>query len=233
MKDIKDICFIIQARLSSERVPRKMMKPFGETTLVDIACKKINKSKIIPRENFFFSAYDKEIKDVVEKNNLQIFHRSKASAFSEGPMQEVMEYHDKLNFKYSVVISACCPMLSIESIDSFVRHYVDSPHDGLFAVVEKKNYFWDSRMEMITEWPDCDVLNTKKVGVTYEAAHCLYAGKMDTIRSGIWMAPVPFSKNKPELFAIPEDETFDIDYNWQFKVAESIYLNGIKDSFCE
>ena len=224
MKDISDVCFIIQARLSSERVPRKMIKPFAGTSLVEIACKKINQSKVIPRENFFFSAYEEEIKEVVRDSGLQIFHRSKASAFSEGPMQEVMEYHNKLDFKYSVVISACCPLLSIETIDSFVSHYLDSPHDGLFGVIEKRNYFWDKDHEMITKWPDCDVLNTKEVGVTYEAAHCLYAGRLDTIKDGIWMADPPFRKNFPELFSIPEFETFDIDYDWQFKVAEAIYL---------
>ena len=223
MKDISDVCFIIQARLSSERVPRKMMKPFAGTSLVEIACKKINQSKVIPRDNFFFSAYEDEIKKVVDENNLRIFHRSKKSAFSEGPMQEVMEYHDKLDFKYSVVISACCPLLSIETIDRFVNHYLESPHDGLFGVIEKKNYFWDKDHEMITDWPDCDVLNTKKVGVTYEAAHCLYAGKLSTIKDGVWMAPPPFTKNSPELFTVPEYETFDIDYSWQFDVAEAMY----------
>jgi len=159
MKDISEVCFIIQARLSSERVPRKMMKPFAGTSLVEIACKKINQSKVIPRENFFFSAYEDEIKNVVKNNNLQLFHRSKESAFSEGPMQQVMEYHDKLDFKYSVVISACCPLLSVETIDSFVNQYLASPNDGLFGVIEKKNYLnevcnkhgieWDQ----IDEWP--------------------------------------------------------------------------------
>mgnify|MGYP003649746880 CR=1 FL=1 len=224
MKDINDICFIIQARLSSERVPRKMMKNFAGTSLVDIACKKINESKVIPSENFYFSAYENEIKEVVINNNLQLFHRSKVSAFSEGPMQEVMEYHDKLNYKYSVVISACCPLLTIDIIDDFVKSYINSPHDGMFSVIAKKNYFWDEDFNMITEWPEeSDVLNTKLVGVTYEAAHCLYAGKLDTIKDGMWMAKPPFVKNSPALFVVPEYETFDIDYNWQFEVAESLY----------
>lgn len=224
MKDINDICFIIQARLSSERVPRKMMKNFAGTSLVDIACKKINQSKIIPKKNFYFSAYEDEIKEVVIKNKLQLFHRSKASAFSEGPMQEVMEYHDKLDYKYSVVISACCPLLNISTIDSFVKSYMNSPHDGMFSVIAKKNYFWDKDFNMITSWPkEADVLNTKLVGVTYEAAHCLYAGRLDTIKDGVWMSKSPFVKNSPALFVVPEYETFDIDYNWQFEVAESLY----------
>ena len=74
MKNIKDICVIVQARLSSERVPNKMMKPFAGTTLVDIICKKINNSKIIPRENFYFSAYEDTIIHTVKKNNLQLYY---------------------------------------------------------------------------------------------------------------------------------------------------------------
>ena len=228
MKKIEDVCFIIQARLSSERVPRKMIKPFAGTSLVDIACKKILDSNVIPRENFFFSAYDKEIVDVVNSRDLQLYHRSEKSSLSEGPMQEVMEYHDKLDFKYSVVISACCPLLTIGTIDNFVRAYLRSSHDGMFSVTSKKNYFWDKDHEMITSWPEgADVLNTKLVGETYEAAHCLYAGKMSSIKDGVWMAPPPFKKNNPELFVVPEIEVFDIDYQWQFSVAEALY-----EEFC-
>lgn len=228
MKDINDICFIVQARLSSERVPRKMIKPFAGSSLVDIICKKINKSSIIPKSNFYFSAYEKEIKEVVISNNLQLFERSKQSAFSEGPMQEVMEYHDKLNYKYSVVISGCCPLLKIETIDNFVEAYKKSSYDSMFSVIAKKNYFWNINGDLITEWPkNADVLNTKLVGTTYEAAHCLYAGRLDTIKDGIWMAKPPFKKNSPSLFVVPEYEIFDIDYEWQFKTAEALFLNEI------
>jgi len=227
MKNIKDICVVVQARLSSERVPNKMMKPFAGTTLVDIICKKINNSKIIPRDNFYFSAYEDEVVDTVKRNNLQLYYRSKKSAYSEGPMQEVMEYHDKLDYKYLVAISACCPLLSINIIDSFFEAYLKSSHDGMFSVIKKNTYYWDKAFEMITPWPSgADVLNTKLVEPTYEAAHCLYAGRMDTIKDGIWMAKPPFTKNKPALFEVPEGEVFDIDYQWQFEVAEALYLKN-------
>ena len=36
---MKKICIIVQARLSSTRIPRKMIKPFGNTTLLDILLK--------------------------------------------------------------------------------------------------------------------------------------------------------------------------------------------------
>ena len=41
MKNIKDVLFICQARLESQRVPRKMIKPFADTTLMDILIDKI------------------------------------------------------------------------------------------------------------------------------------------------------------------------------------------------
>ena len=99
-KNIDDILFLAQARLSSERLPNKMIKPFAGTSLVEITCEKVTRSKVIPRDNFYLSAYDKEIKDIATKYGLNIYHRSEKSAKSEGPMQEVMEYHDKLPYKY-------------------------------------------------------------------------------------------------------------------------------------
>ena len=70
MKNIDEICFIIQARLTSERTPGKMMNSFVSSNLVDIACRKVNES-IIPKSNFYFSAYDETIKDVVRSHDLQ------------------------------------------------------------------------------------------------------------------------------------------------------------------
>ncbi len=60
MKNIKDVCFIIQTRLSSLRCPQKAIRPFADTTLTDIAIQKILKSKVIPKENFYASVYEKE-----------------------------------------------------------------------------------------------------------------------------------------------------------------------------
>ena len=42
MKDINDICILVQARLGSTRVPGKMLRPFAGTTLVDILFEKLN-----------------------------------------------------------------------------------------------------------------------------------------------------------------------------------------------
>ena len=178
--------------------------------------------KIIPLKNIHFSAYEKELKEVANKHNINIFHRSEVSAMSEGePLSEIYEWCNKLPYKYVVLISACNPLLKIETIDSFVNFYLQSNNDGAFGVFEKKTYYWGEDNKPITDWGGLETMNTKFVKPIYEAAHCLYASKLDIIKDGYWMGTT--SPPQPELFVMDELETFDIDYDWQFKVGEVLY----------
>ena len=226
MKNINDVCIIIQARLGSTRVPGKMLRPFAGTTLVDILFDKLKSSKVIPKENIYFSVWEEELRDVGRKYDINIFNRSEKSAFSEGePLHEIYEWHDKLPYKYVVLVSACNPLLKIETIDNFVQNYLQSDKDGAFGVFEKKTYYWDKDGNTITDWGDSTIMNTKFVDYIYEAAHCLYASRLDVIKDGNWMDSN--SPPKPELFVMDELETFDIDYEWQFEVGEILYARFI------
>ncbi len=99
-KKIDEICIMVQARLGSQRVPGKMLRPFADTTLVDILFDKLKKSKIIPLSNIWFSAYEEELHTVAKNHNINIFHRSEASANSEGePLSEIYEWYNKLPYK--------------------------------------------------------------------------------------------------------------------------------------
>ena len=106
MKDLNDIVFIVQARLNSERAPNKMLRPFAGTSLFDICLKKIKNTKI-PLENFRASVYEQELIDVCNKNGLKYFFRSKESANNDTSLQKIYEWHDKLNYKYAVIINSC------------------------------------------------------------------------------------------------------------------------------
>ena len=224
MKNIKDICIVVQARLGSQRVPNKMLRPFAGTTLTDILFDKLKQSKIIPKNNIYFSAYEQELKDVARKHKINTFYRSKESAFSEGePLTEIYEWHDQLPYKYVVLISACNPLLKIETIDKFIEEFIQAEEEGGFAVFEKKTYYWNKQGNSITDWKGATIMNTKFVEPIYEAAHCLYASRLDIIKDGCWMdTNYP---PKPKLFVMDELEAFDIDYEWQFKIGEQLYEN--------
>tara|TARA_A100001515_G_scaffold144734_1_gene149767 strand:- start:1609 stop:2301 length:693 start_codon:yes stop_codon:yes gene_type:complete len=219
-----DICIVVQARLGSQRVPGKMLRPFSGTTLVDIMFEKLKLLKTIPIEQVYFSAWEPELKQVAKNHGINIFHRSMKSAKSEGqPLTEIYEWHDKLPYKYIILVSACNPLLSVETIDSFVSSFLQSDREGAFAVFEKKTYYWDKHGNNLTDWGGSTIMNTKFVEPVYEAAHCLYASRMDIIADGFWMDTK--SPPEPELFSMQELEAFDIDYEWQFILGELLYQN--------
>ena len=224
MKEVDEICVVIQARLGSERVPNKMLAPFAGTTLTDIALDKMKECRSFPLENFHLSVYEPELASVGEAHAVNIFKRSRRSAQSEGtPIREMYEWWDQLPYTYCVLVNACAPFLTPGTIDDFIETYRNSPADGLFGVVEKRNYFWDSDRRPITTWPEGhQVMNTKFVAPSYEAAHCLYAGRMGLIGDGVWMGTFQ-SEEDPALYVMQEAEVLDIDHPWQFEACEALY----------
>ena len=218
-------CFIVQARLSSTRVPKKMIKPFGNTTLLDILLKKLKKSNI-NNDDVYISLYEEELKNIAEKYNFNIYHRSKESAYTENDMKLMFEWWDKLPYENYIIVSACHPFLSIKTIEEFYKKSLINDKKGLFGVVRKKNYYWNNKKKMLTNWPiGQTTFNTKVVEYMYEAAHCLYAGKMKDIGNYIYMGD--FSKDEIELFVINNEfECLDIDEEWQFDLCESFYKNN-------
>tara|TARA_E500000318_G_C3566908_1_gene216093 strand:+ start:1497 stop:2186 length:690 start_codon:yes stop_codon:yes gene_type:complete len=228
MKNLRDICFIVQARLNSERVPNKMVRDFSGTTLTNLVLDKLVSIESIPNHQIYLSVHEKELLDIGSKYPINIFKRSFESANVDSGITTLFEWWNKLPYKYVIMVSGCAPLLSVNTIENFIEHYLSSSHDGLFAVVEKKNYFWNKKGILLNSWPKGqDLLNTKAVEPTYEAAHTLYASKLELIGKGKWVGTWTVL-NDPELFVMKEYETFDIDYEWQFLLGETIFRQKLE-----
>tara|TARA_R110002020_G_scaffold186151_2_gene384069 strand:- start:6450 stop:7136 length:687 start_codon:yes stop_codon:yes gene_type:complete len=228
MKNINDICFIIQARTQSTRVPNKMLKKFADSNLFEIAINKILKSSFIPKNNFHLSVMDDELIQIAKKYDVNYFIRSEESTQEPVTLDKVFEWHSKLPFKYFIIINACNPLLKIETIEDFIKQFLSSDSRGQFGVFEKKTFLFSSEGNMINDFYGEDkylaTLETKFVETCYEAAHSLYAGTMEDLGKGIYMGTFK-SPGNPEFFIMDEIECFDIDWPWQFDVAEKLYLS--------
>ena len=223
MKDINDILVIIQARLNSQRIPQKMLKPIGGSNLFEIAINKVLKSSIIPKENFYVSVYEDELKKIATKKNVNIYNRSYESANNDNSLQKIYEWLNKLPFKFVIKINGCSPLLKTETIDGFINKFINQKEENLFGVIETKDYYWDKTGKLTTPWPpNQTIMNTKAVEITYKAAHVLYASRMDLIKDNMFMGD--FQKEGGiKLYPMDELECFDIDYEWQFKLGEKLY----------
>ena len=223
--NVKDIAIVIQARLSSTRIPRKMIRPFAGTTLFDIALEKVCKSAVVPIKNVHVCVYEQELIDIAKKYPVSIIERSRQSSEEADDPKIIMEWYKKLpEFKYFVQVNACLPLLSISTIDDFILAFMKSGHRNMFSTVSKKNFIFMNGV-MINHFrdfnPPCKIMNTSLVPEWKEAAHCLYAGPLDRIQDEDYMGT--FTENDPVLFDIPEREFFDIDYPWEFSLYELIY----------
>lgn len=224
MKKIEDILFIVQGRVNSKRVSQKMIRDFCGTTLFDIAIDKVLDSKIIPKENFYVSIYDTELKDIAKQKGVNIYNRSYESANNDNSLQTIYEWHDKLPFKYVVKINGCSPLLKTKTIDNFVKQFLEQEEENLFGVIQMNDYFFNKDNELVTPWPENQtIMNTKAVEPTYKAAHCLYASRMDIISENRFMGN--FEDGEIKLYVLDELECFDIDYEWEFKVGELLWSN--------
>lgn len=226
MKKIKETLFVIQSRTQSTRVQNKMLRPFAGSCLFEIAIKKILQSSIIPKDNFYLSIMDDELIEIAKKYNVNYFIRSEESTQEPVTLPKVLEWYDKLPFKHYVHINACNPLLKIETIDKFIEQFINSDCRGQFGVFEKKTFLFSSKGKMLNKFHGDDkhlaTLETKFTETCYEAAHSLYAGAMKDIGSDIYMGTFK-EKGDPSFFIIDEKECFDIDWPWQFELAEKLY----------
>ena len=81
MKNIDEVAIVVQARLSSTRIPGKMIRSFADSTLVDILFEKLKRSSIIPFQNIYFSAWDEELKKIARDHQVRIHHRTEKYIF--------------------------------------------------------------------------------------------------------------------------------------------------------
>lgn len=77
MKNINEIYILIQARLGSERVSSKILKPFVDIKFVHILFNKLKKLKITDKKNNNLLAYKDDLKKLGKEYIVNIFNRSK------------------------------------------------------------------------------------------------------------------------------------------------------------
>jgi CMP-N-acetylneuraminic acid synthetase len=212
MKDVSRIALIIQARVNSSRLPGKMILPFADSNLVEISIEKVKKSNF-PISNFYLSIRDQEIIDISKKHGVNYYYRSDNSVRNDDvvafTLPEVLEWWDKLDYDYYILMSACNPLLKISTLNSF----------------EHRRFFFKPSGEIFQEYNGTEqqkrTFNTKFVEPIYSAGP-LRAGKMSDIGKHIYMGDFNIPNSVP-FFKYNSDEYIDIDYRWEFEAAQALY----------
>tara|TARA_R110000824_G_scaffold36287_2_gene112966 strand:+ start:22446 stop:23138 length:693 start_codon:yes stop_codon:yes gene_type:complete len=226
MKQLSDILFLVQARLSSSRLPEKMIKPFAGTNLTQIAIDRIKES-IIPNPNFYLSINEDKLIHLAKSNNINIYNRGTQSIRNDDSipfsLTEVFEWWDKLPFKYYIIMNACNPLITTQTINNFIKEF-QKIEGGLLSVKEHKHWFYKKNGSFVQENygnEDAKITFNSKYVETLYSNGPLKGGILKDIGENIYSHN--FSTIDPNLWVYPNNEYVDIDYEWEFKLAEELY----------
>lgn len=216
----KKVGVYIPARLSSERLPRKLILPMGDTCLFEIACRKLN--DLPDYINKYALIYDQELIDIAKKYpSIKIIIRSEESAKAETPLSFIFGDMRQVEDTHLMFLNPCLAFLSKETILKTIEDFSDSNADYGTSVKPLQNWIMDKDGKMLNEI-NYKELTTKKIEPLWQTAHCFHVFNKDKFFEDNYMLKDGFMP-----LPVPENETIDVDNREEYEYAKWKYEKEI------
>jgi len=220
------IAALIQARTGSQRCPNKMLKNFCDTNLVNIALQKFAGTSQLFK--LYFAAYEQDLIDIGQNFDCNIIQRDEISAKADD-INLVFNYLHKIEEKHIMFINACSPFLTLNTVENAVSVFKSEKPKSLTAVVKKHTWYYFLDGKPINFF-DPTNLNTKSSVPVWEVTHNIHIFSKERFLKHYYFWS--HSDNDPYFYEIDEMQAIDIDTEFDFYKAESIYkrLKNDKES---
>lgn len=213
---MRKITAIVPVRKGSVRVKNKNLKPFANSTLLEI---KISQLKKVPGiDNIIVSSDCEKMLAIASSLGVQTHNRDKYFASSEASNSEFFENLAKsIDAKYIMYSPVTCPLISLETYNDCISSFKRNEEiESLVTVSNVKHHMW------LDDKPiNYDISNSPNsqdlpdiVAVTYGIC-ILSKDNMLKYRNVI--------TENPTFKILDEIESVDIDTEFDFMVAEVIY----------
>lgn len=224
------ISVFLPCRAGSERVPKKNTRTFAG---VEGGLLKIKLSQLVSCREVdavVLSTNDQEVIDIAEAmsdNKIIIDRRPEHLATSKTSTDDLVRYVPEVIADGVVLWThVTSPFIDGSVYDKAIVQYKDllakGTHDSLMSVTPLRTFIWDKSGPINYDrnkekWP-----RTQTIDPVFE------------INSGIFIAGIDVYRNlqdrigeKPYLFETDDIESFDIDWEEDFYIAEAIYQKKI------
>jgi spore coat polysaccharide biosynthesis protein SpsF (cytidylyltransferase family) len=174
---------IIQARMSSTRLPGKVLLPLSDKPVLEHVIQRVRNCKLVDKVVVATTVHDSDdiIEDWCKKNNFEYYR---------GSLEDVLDryYEVASQFKAENIlrITADCPVIDSGIIDEVIEKY----HEGNFDFYGLSGEFPDGL--------DCTMFSFKALETAWKNS------KLQSEREHVG----PYMVNHPELFAIGGYEKF-------------------------
>jgi CMP-N-acetylneuraminic acid synthetase len=216
MSDIVTFSF---GRKQSARVPNKMLRPFSDTTLVDIALAKLK--TFAP--DAFFAGYEPEFREKCDRHGVRFVQREEASINIDGPITDILSFLRTVDAKYFLLVSACNPFLKIEHINHFLAEVTAGGQHPAISVKRHRKHFVTPDARGLNFSLQTKTLNNKTVQPIFELVDGLYFFEKDFFFSeGTYWRwdEVRF------IDANGDDLLIDVDTEADFAAAQALWGAG-------
>jgi CMP-N-acetylneuraminic acid synthetase len=212
---------LMPMRHSSERVPGKNYRPFGDGrplfhhTLDTLqSCGLIDKIVINTDSPTIAAQCAEKYPDVI------VIDRPKHIRGGMTPMNDVLLHDVKtVQSAFYLQTHSTNPIMTAatvkQAIETFFKNY--PIYDSLFSVTKVQTRFWDSLARAVNHNPNI-LIRTQDLPPFFEENSCIYIFERNTLierhnRIG----------NRPYLFEMDPYEAIDIDEEIDFKIAEEVF----------
>lgn len=218
------ISVLVNARTKSTRLPRKLLLPFADTTLVDIVLGKLDKMDFF--EHRYFGVAEKELQERALKfGNIELLERNEdAVAPGYNDHRKVYAHYARVESDYIFWLNACHPLLGIDTIRRAYDFVLDTQHNSYTSVIPTNDWIFDAAGHPITN-KQASMLSTAHSPTFYKVAHAFHVFRKDFFLKNY--IPWTLTPKDPALVEIPPEESYDVNDQIEFDVAEAAYLRAL------
>tara|TARA_B100001123_G_C15272461_1_gene1010837 strand:+ start:631 stop:1290 length:660 start_codon:yes stop_codon:yes gene_type:complete len=212
---MNDLTYVIATRKGSKRIKNKNTRKFGKTNLLEIKLKQIKRIDKNPK--IFFSSNCNIARRIAAKYDVEIDKRPNKYASDTVPMRDVYAYlARKVNTKYVCYLHVTAPFLKDTTLKKAIRIFFKSrKFDSLASVTQIKEYLWFKNKPIN--------YNPKNHPSSQNLPEYL------ALNFAVNIVSTKYMKSKGRIVGekffpliLKQPESFDLDYQWQFDIADTI-----------
>jgi len=212
-----DLSVFVNARLQSRRCPRKMVRPFAGTTLVEICLETIAK---LGWPRTWFGAHEEELLDPARRfPGLRVYRRSAESARSDSDPRRVFEILREIDTPWVMWINPCAPLVRVDTYRAALASFLAGTATSMTSVRELGGWFYSTDGRLLNDTGgNVDTMLATPILMVAHAFHIYPRERM--LADG---RPWPNALGDPDLYRIPDAEAHDIDTEDEFETVEYLY----------
>jgi len=190
-----------------------MLRPFyGDLSLLEVILQRFQ-----GRTEVHVAAHEPEFHDLATQYGVSFIQRTIESALAEDA-QTIHQYQKQLPQGLVCHLNACCPFLTPDTVDDAIAVFLDQKPHSLFSVRKTHELIFDADQRNINQEI---VFNSKLRQPNYIGNNAIMIYDKNVLfQTGAYWT---YQENDPMLYVMSDEESIDVDTEFDFKVAQVLY----------